>query len=184
MAKGKRSQIQDDWQPDAAGREFAANNGVPDSEIGAFVDHHLAHGNTMASWPAAWRTWCRNAVRFGNANGRPAPPPLLLISGSKDDPYAAIAWAHTLRDGTPDKFGDETIVALRGYHVVMTAVDICDLAGLDPTSRPDLNPIADALREGCDADQMVEVVRGMRRPEKPTLRFYANAWREKCRKAA
>lgn len=36
-----------------------------DPEVSAFVDHHRAKGNTFADWGAAWRTWVRNGVRFG-----------------------------------------------------------------------------------------------------------------------
>lgn len=39
----------------------AANPAV---EFAQFCDHHRAHGTTMLDWPAAWRTWCRNAVKF------------------------------------------------------------------------------------------------------------------------
>lgn len=67
----QRTRIPDDWMPDEAGAEFAAARGVPDAEIEVFRDYHLARGNLMASWPAAWRTWCRNAVRFGTATGSP-----------------------------------------------------------------------------------------------------------------
>lgn len=38
-----------------------------------FRDHHLANGSVMADWPAAWRTWYRNAVKFNRreqSNGR------------------------------------------------------------------------------------------------------------------
>lgn len=39
-----------------------------------FVDYHLGKGSVMVDWPAAWRTWIRNAgTRFaprGTTNGR------------------------------------------------------------------------------------------------------------------
>ena len=37
-----------------------------------FRDHHVAKGSVMADWDAAWRTWSRNAAKFGekgNGNG-------------------------------------------------------------------------------------------------------------------
>lgn len=37
--------------------------------FGAFRDHHLSRGNTMADWHAAWRTWCRNEVKFAKPSG-------------------------------------------------------------------------------------------------------------------
>ena len=41
-------------------------------EIAKFRDHHHQHGKSMADWPAAWRTWSRNAIKFNNGahNGR------------------------------------------------------------------------------------------------------------------
>lgn len=55
------------WQPSPAGVAYAKERGVPQTEVQNFVDHHTARGNVMANWDAAWRMWCRNAVKFGNA---------------------------------------------------------------------------------------------------------------------
>jgi hypothetical protein len=41
-----------------------------DPEFVAFLDHHRAKRSLFADWSAAWRTWQRNAVRFGRG---PAP---------------------------------------------------------------------------------------------------------------
>ena len=41
----------------------------------AFRDYHLAHGSTMKSWPAAWRTWVRKErapIRVAPAYGKTA----------------------------------------------------------------------------------------------------------------
>jgi hypothetical protein len=60
--------------------ELARQNGWPDpySEVEAFKDYHLAHGNVMADWQAAFRTWLRNAARWGmngrSASAQPAEP--------------------------------------------------------------------------------------------------------------
>lgn len=35
-----------------------------DEQVDAFVDFHTAKGSVFKSWDAAFRTWCRNAVRF------------------------------------------------------------------------------------------------------------------------
>ena len=35
-----------------------------DDQVQRFRDHHDAKGSTFKSWPAAWRTWFRNAVDF------------------------------------------------------------------------------------------------------------------------
>jgi hypothetical protein len=34
------------------------------TETENFLDHHRAKGSAFKDWPAAWRTWMRNAVRF------------------------------------------------------------------------------------------------------------------------
>ena len=51
----------------------------PDLSVGtvavAFRDYHLAHGSTMKSWPAAWRTWVRKEraqIRAAPAYGKTA----------------------------------------------------------------------------------------------------------------
>jgi len=62
-----RSQISPDWKPTAAGIAYAQARGVQPTEVRAFKDFHIAKGNTMADWDAAWRTWCNHAVKFGNA---------------------------------------------------------------------------------------------------------------------
>jgi hypothetical protein len=61
-------------------RSWAAEHvpGVPvDAETENFRDHHRAKGSAMKDWTAAWRTWMRNAVKFGRvpavAHVRPAP---------------------------------------------------------------------------------------------------------------
>lgn len=35
------------------------------AETEQFCDYHRAKGDTMKDWTAAWRTWIRNAVKFG-----------------------------------------------------------------------------------------------------------------------
>lgn len=47
-------------------------------EAAGFVDHHMAKGSVFKSWPAAWRTWLRNAPKFAGRPGAPveqAKPP-------------------------------------------------------------------------------------------------------------
>jgi hypothetical protein len=52
-------------------RKWALKNCLPDPDLQleAFRDFHISKGSRFASWPAAFRTWMRNAVRFNN--GRP-----------------------------------------------------------------------------------------------------------------
>lgn len=44
---------------------FANERGVdPQEEFDKFRDHHKAKGSVFKDWPAAFRTWVRNAVKF------------------------------------------------------------------------------------------------------------------------
>jgi hypothetical protein len=43
------------------------------TETQQFADYHTARGSTFKDWPAAWRTWMRNADKF-QKNGRGAAP--------------------------------------------------------------------------------------------------------------
>jgi len=47
-------------------RKFAEAGGVPDPalEFAQFKDHHRAKGSLMYDWEAAWKTWCRNTIKF------------------------------------------------------------------------------------------------------------------------
>ena len=38
---------------------------VMDEEVIAFIDYHTAKGSTFKDWNAAFRTWCRNANKWG-----------------------------------------------------------------------------------------------------------------------
>jgi len=42
-----------------------------------FIDYHAGKGTIMADWLAAWRTWCRNDVKFSGRDARQKqrPPP-------------------------------------------------------------------------------------------------------------
>lgn len=60
-----RAPIDPDWQPDEAGREYAARRNIPiASETESFRDYHLGKGTLIADCAATWRTWCRRAVEF------------------------------------------------------------------------------------------------------------------------
>ena len=58
-------------------REFAAKFGInPDTEFVAWHDDCRAHGRRYIDWTAAWRTRCRNAVKFAPGSAGRATPPL------------------------------------------------------------------------------------------------------------
>lgn len=69
-----RSSVVADWGPDDKGVAYANARGVNlNREVPAFRNHHAARGSLMADWSAAWRLWCDNAVKFGQATGKPEP---------------------------------------------------------------------------------------------------------------
>jgi hypothetical protein len=63
----KAKQVPSDWKPSP---EFAieCNEKFPTlviaNEVEAFIDYHTANGSTFKDFNAAFRTWCRNAVKF------------------------------------------------------------------------------------------------------------------------
>ena len=65
----------DGFTPDQTAQQIAADFGVDIAEqLCAFSDHHAAKGTTFKDWQAAFRTWLRNANRFGQQrqSSRPA----------------------------------------------------------------------------------------------------------------
>jgi hypothetical protein len=72
----RRTKIPDGF-PDADAKKaacaFWAKKNRPDlmanveDQAEQFHDHHLARNTKMLSWPAAWRTWMRNALEFNRA---------------------------------------------------------------------------------------------------------------------
>jgi len=62
----RASVLPDDFPFTEERRKFAEAGGVPDPglEFAQFKDHHRAKGSLMYDWEAAWKTWCRNSVKF------------------------------------------------------------------------------------------------------------------------
>ena len=64
----KARQVPSDWQPT---EEFRAEceqkfpTLIIANEVEAFIDFHIAKGSVFKDVQRAFRTWCRNAVRFG-----------------------------------------------------------------------------------------------------------------------
>lgn len=174
----KRSQITEGWTPGPREREFAEGLGVDhETQAEAFRDFHLARGSLMADWSAAWRTWCRNEVKFGRAPGQRILP--LMAVATRSDPaddYGAKGWAASLQDARPGTMGDGSVViCLRGYDAAATARDVCAAAGLPPSWRGNLGMIGDWLRAGLDPDAIVEAVRSARPPRTPGIWQYYDA---------
>lgn len=54
------------FTPDQTAHDIAASTGVNlQAELANFLDHHAARGTVFKDWQAAFRTWLRNAVKFG-----------------------------------------------------------------------------------------------------------------------
>lgn len=69
-AKRKR-QMPIEWEPNAKHHEIAAEDGLSiDRELERFRDYCEANAKTYADWDAGFRTWLRNAVKFGGRNGK------------------------------------------------------------------------------------------------------------------
>lgn len=72
---GARRKLHDGWAPNDTHRRIAAECGVAvDAEATQFRDHHAAKGTLMLDWDAAFRTWLRNAARWGQRSGQARPP--------------------------------------------------------------------------------------------------------------
>lgn len=185
---GKRTQISEDWTPSARDRDFAEGLGVDvGAQAGAFCDYHQAHGNLMANWSAAWRTWCRNEVKYGRAPGQRILP-LLSVAASSDptDAYGARGWAASLPDSRPGTMDDGSVVpCLHGFDAAATAREVCQAAGLPPTWRGSLAHIGEWLRVGLDPDAIVAAVRTARTPRTVgAWQFYDARVRQQAARAA
>lgn len=52
-----------------------------EAELDNFIDHHLAKGSAFIDWAAAYRTWCRNCIKFGTY-----PPPAVAVKAEPEKP--------------------------------------------------------------------------------------------------
>lgn len=59
-------------EPELAWAEQERPDVSPGAVAVQFRDYHLAHGTTMKSWPAAWRTWVRKERQHAPARASPA----------------------------------------------------------------------------------------------------------------
>lgn len=64
----RASRLPDAWTPTPEGLAYAETRGLnAAAELESFRDHWTAESSAKArklDWDAAWRTWCRNAVKF------------------------------------------------------------------------------------------------------------------------
>lgn len=73
-ARKRATQLPSDWAPNDKHGEIAEREGVGlKHEREQFVDFHTAKGSTFKDWDAAFRTWLRNATKYGSSNVRQLP---------------------------------------------------------------------------------------------------------------
>jgi len=72
VARKRATQRPDDWKPDDKHRELAEQlELVIDRELEQFTDYHDSKGSTFKDWDAAFRTWLRNAAKWGTSKRNP-----------------------------------------------------------------------------------------------------------------
>ena len=88
VPKAERSTaLSAEWAPRSEELALAASLSVdPTREAAAFRDHHSAKGSRFVDWNAAFRTWLRNAVRFGRGGGPRGGPSFFEILDSIPPP--------------------------------------------------------------------------------------------------
>lgn len=176
MVTAKRTRIAESWEPSAKGVAYAQERGLgvgPTRE--EFYDHHAARGNLMADWEAAWRTWCRNQVKFAARSSPRSPPMLSVVGVDSSDAYGAAAWARGLSDARLDTMPNgDRVLCVGGYDATGTARDACRGAGLDPSAfRGSLDVIAEWLRDGITPEWICESIQMARKPsELRSLRYF------------
>lgn len=63
-------QLPDTWKPSLQDEQYAQERGLSvKDEFDAFQDYHVGKGTRWTDWSRAWKTWCRNAVKFSKRNG-------------------------------------------------------------------------------------------------------------------
>lgn len=76
-AAGKtKTAYPEDFKPSDRLIEWCSKQHVPDltPHLEAFRDYHVSHGSRFLDWEAAFRTWIRNASKFGRINSGTDPP--------------------------------------------------------------------------------------------------------------
>ena len=74
----KATRMPTDWQPSVEIQDTFSQKWPSLSffaELEAFTDHHTAKGSTFKDWDAAFRSWCRNAVKWQTPSQRKAETP-------------------------------------------------------------------------------------------------------------
>lgn len=104
--RARATQIPVDFpgEPELAWAEQERPDVLPGAVAVQFRDYHLAHGTTMKSWPAAWRTWVRKEHRRAPARASPAAQTALE---KQADVIARILRQPTAQPGIVDVFDEQ-----------------------------------------------------------------------------
>lgn len=93
-----------------------AKNLEPHDEWEAFHDHALANASKYKDWAAAFRTWCRNAVKFQPRSVAgftgPAPRPAYIPPSQKPE----------YQDPEPHLTVEERRVNLQKLHQIVNSI--------------------------------------------------------------
>ena len=131
-------QVPDDFEPTAAGMDYAVSKGMAAAEIPAqvakFIAHHQSKGSTFRNVDRAWQTWCMNFAEFRRSRGpnvipmtKPSavdvrqyhPHAIDMGGGWWTTPGDEVEWYRDTADCRPDKrtrdrMAAEEAEALRG----------------------------------------------------------------------
>jgi hypothetical protein len=133
---GARTTLTSDFALLAEQKAYALAQGFEEAKIltmfEQFCDHHRARGNAMADWGAAWRTWCRNEIRFNGTDGHAKTSN--VANGNGNRPFADRG---TRGDRRPTR--DDAILAGMG-KLADRMVGSRDLGGPED-SLPDGRPV-------------------------------------------
>lgn len=158
----RRTKIPENWLPSSDDTAYATERGIGDvdSLCEEFRDYHLSRGTLMLDWRAAWRTWCRNQLKWGKVT-KPAAP---LLNGHDDgDPFGALAFAKGCKYAKPGTMeGGKVVPAVNGWDLVGVLLEVCEVAGCQPEWRGDLGPVAAWLRDGLDPEAIIDAIRSHR----------------------
>lgn len=83
VKRARKTLLPEGWRPEPFSEGSEASAVVDawpevelDRQLERFADYHRSKGNAYADWQAAWGTWVRNSVQFGQprqSNGAPRP---------------------------------------------------------------------------------------------------------------
>lgn len=71
-SRKRATQRPSDWQPNLKHHDMCSQLELKlEEELEKFADHHDSKGSTFKDWDAAFRTWLRNAAKWGRSSRNP-----------------------------------------------------------------------------------------------------------------